>query len=403
MLAHLLLSLSEADLRSGSYQNVERNLKQAIVLQAKYNNVQDLNACRIVLAEFYYLQGREKEAQELVRDIMNYAQGTRELVLEKNILTVLLKYKKEDYQKNFIRYEELNKLILEENNVVKNTFARLSFEADNLQRTNEKLLSQKELITKISGVLFFIAISVFFIILFRQKSKEVSLIKLLQRDTEKYYDSILNVQNELNEARNLERKEIAKELHEGVLNRLFVTRFLLMQVSKESVDEHKISLINEVKEVEKYIRGVSHSLANTEDFKINEFDQLLEDLVQIQNRSEVTIFKLYMDKEVCFDKLTNQYKVHIYRIVQECLQNVHKHANATECVVQFLNNNNEAFKVIIKDNGQGFDADIVKRGIGFANIKERIEFMKGKLIIDSKPGEGTVISFVVETKKVQKR
>ncbi|KUF43382.1 two-component sensor histidine kinase [Myroides marinus] len=403
MLAHLLLSLSEADLRSGSYQNVERNLKQAIVLQAKYNNVQDLNACRIVLAEFYYLQGREKEAQELVRDIMNYAQGTRELVLEKNILTVLLKYKKEDYQKNFIRYEELNKLILEENNVVKNTFARLSFEADNLQRTNEKLLSQKELITKIGGVLFFIAISVFFIILFRQKSKEVSLIKLLQRDTEKYYDSILNVQNELNEARNLERKEIAKELHEGVLNRLFVTRFLLMQVSKESVDEHKISLINEVKEVEKYIRGVSHSLANTEDFKINEFDQLLEDLVQIQNRSEVTIFKLYMDKEVCFDKLTNQYKVHIYRIVQECLQNVHKHANATECVVQFLNNNNESFKVIIKDNGQGFDADIVKRGIGFANIKDRIEFMKGKLIIDSKPGEGTVISFVVETKKVQKR
>lgn len=229
------------------------------------------------------------------------------------------------------------------------------------------------------------------------------MIKLLQRDTEKYYDSILNVQNELNEARNLERKEIAKELHEGVLNRLFVTRFLLMQVSKESVDEHKISLINEVKEVEKYIRGVSHSLANTEDFKINEFDQLLEDLVQIQNRSEVTIFKLYMDKEVCFDKLTNQYKVHIYRIVQECLQNVHKHANATECVVQFLNNNNESFKVIIKDNGQGFDADIVKRGIGVANIKDRIEFMKGKLIIDSKPGEGTVISFVVETKKVQKR
>ncbi|MDM1370188.1 sensor histidine kinase, partial [Myroides marinus] len=94
---------------------------------------------------------------------------------------------------------------------------------------------------------------------------------------------------------------------------------------------------------------------------------------------------------------------HIYRIVQECLQNVHKHANATECVVQFLNNNNESFKVIIKDNGQGFDADIVKRGIGFANIKDRIEFMKGKLIIDSKPGEGTVISFVVETKKVQKR
>lgn len=396
MLAHLLYNLADANIKSKNYSQVEQNLKQALVLQEKYSNFQDFNVYKILLGEFYYITGRNDEAESILNEVMVYAVKNSNLTLEKNILTIQLKYKKEDYNRYFTRYEEINKLILDENNMVKNTFARLSFEADSLQRMNEKLQSQKEVITKVGGGVFFLATVIFFILLFRQKTKEVSLVKLFQRDTEKYYDSIMNVQNELSEARNLERKEIAKELHDGVLNRLFVTRFLLMQVSKDSVDEHRDSLVNEVKQVEQYIRGVSHALANEEDFKINEFSQLLEDLISIQNRSELTKFKLFLDEDVCFTDLESKYKVHIYRIVQECLQNVHKHANATECKVSFVCFGDTGFKVSIVDNGKGFNTDIVRRGIGFTNIKGRIEFMKSKLIINSNIGKGTTISFVVE-------
>lgn len=399
MLAHLLYNLADAEIRSKSYNHVEQNLKQALALQKKYNNLQDFNSYKTLLGEFYYITGKDSEAREILNEVMSYAIENSNLILEKNVLTVQLKYKKEDYNEYFTRYETINKYILDENNMVKNTFARLSFEADNLQRINEKLERQKEMITKVGGVLLFLATVGFFILIFRQKNKEVSLIKLFQRDTEKYYDSIMNVQNELTEARNLERKEIAKELHDGVLNRLFVTRFLLMQVSKDSVDEHRDSLIHEVKEVEQYIRGVSHALANEEDFKINEFSQLLEDLVSIQNRSESTKFSLFLEEGISFNHLGSKYKVHIYRIVQECLQNVHKHAKAGECDVSFVRYGDTGFKVSIIDNGIGFNTNIVRRGIGFTNIKGRIEFMKSKLIINSTAGQGCSISFIIETKK----
>lgn len=401
MLAHLLYNLADADIKSNQYVDVEKNLKQAIDIQLKYNNLQDHNSYKIALAEFYYLTGNEQQGRDALDEVMIYAKKYDNFILEKSALSILLRHKKEDYHTNFIRYEEINKLILDENNMIKNTFARLSFEADNLQRVNEKLLSQKEIITKVGGVLFFIATVIFVILLFRQKSKEISLVKLFQKDTEKYYNSIMNVQNELAEARHLERKDIARELHEGVLNRLFVTRFLLMQVNKDSVEDHKNSLINEVKEVEHYIRGVSHALANDEEFKINEFGQLLEDLVLIQNRSEVTKFHLYLDANICFSKLSNKYKVHIYRIVQECLQNVHKHSHATECNVSFLVIGDTSFQVLIKDNGCGFNTDIVKKGIGFANIKGRIELINSQLVVKSVDGRGTKVSFIIESKHIQ--
>ncbi|MCC9043522.1 two-component sensor histidine kinase [Myroides sp. M-43] len=401
MLAHLLYNLAKVDIKSNNYKDVETNLTKAINIQLKNKNLQDYQTYRVLLGEFYYLTQRDSEAIGLLDDVILYAKEQSSLTLEREALSILLKFRKENYQNNFIRYEKINKHILNDNNIIKNTFARLSFEADNLQRANQNLQNQKELLTKVGGIVFFVAIIIFFILLFRQKSKEVSLVKLLQIDTEKYYNSIMNVQNELAEARHLERKEIAKELHEGVLNRLFVTRFLLMQVNKDSVEDHKSSLINEVKQVEHYIRGVSHALANDEEFKINEFDQLLGDLIAIQNRCESTEFNLHIEKGICFVRLSNKYKVHIYRIVQECLQNVHKHAEATQCNVLFVIKSKTSFEVIIKDNGIGFNTDIVRKGIGFANIKDRILFMKSKLHIVSSGLTGTKVFFLIQTKDIK--
>ncbi|MDM1064957.1 two-component sensor histidine kinase [Myroides odoratimimus] len=396
MLAHLLYNLTQADIKSKQYDDVEKNLVRAIDIQLKNKNLQDYNSYKILLAEYFYLIKKEEQGNQLVNEVLEYAHQNNNLGLEKETLTVLLKYKKEQYNTNFVRYEELNKLILDENNVIKNTFARLSFEADSLERANEQLQNQKNIITMVSSALLVLAITIFFVILFRQKAKEVSLVKLFQKDTEKYYDSIINVQNELAEARNIERKEIAKELHDGVLNKLFVTRFLLMQVSKESVETHKDSLINEVKEVEQYIRDVSHVLGHEEDFKNKEFNELIRDLVGIQNRNQVTKFILFMSNDICFSRLSIKFKVHIYRIIQECLQNVQKHAKATECQVSILLREETRFEVIIKDNGVGFDTDIVKRGLGFTNIKARTQLMNSKINISSTEGKGTSISFTID-------
>jgi signal transduction histidine kinase len=82
----------------------------------------------------------------------------------------------------------------------------------------------------------------------------------------------------------------------------------------------------------------------------------------------------------------------LYRIVQELLNNTIKHAKACSAIVQ-VTKINELLTITVEDDGQGFDTAVLKqsRGIGWINIQNRVEFLKGKLNISSKAGEGTSV------------
>jgi two-component system sensor kinase len=78
--------------------------------------------------------------------------------------------------------------------------------------------------------------------------------------------------------------------------------------------------------------------------------------------------------------------------VQEALNNVAKHAKATECRVRF-SRTPELLRVAVEDNGGGFDPAAVRtadrRGLGLIGIRERASYLKGSVTIDSAPGQGT--------------
>jgi len=82
----------------------------------------------------------------------------------------------------------------------------------------------------------------------------------------------------------------------------------------------------------------------------------------------------------------------LYRIVQELINNSMKHANANSAIVQ-VNNLNNILSITVEDNGKGFDTNILKtnKGIGWVNIQNRVEFLKGKLDIKTKEGKGTSV------------
>ncbi|MBL0134579.1 MAG: hypothetical protein IPP79_11530 [Chitinophagaceae bacterium] len=89
-------------------------------------------------------------------------------------------------------------------------------------------------------------------------------------------------------------------------------------------------------------------------------------------------------------QLNQTFSITIYRIVQEILNNTLKHANATTAIVQLTKHNNQ-LSVTVEDDGKGFDTSILthSKGIGWTNIQNRIEFVKGHLDLQSRPGEGT--------------
>jgi signal transduction histidine kinase len=84
----------------------------------------------------------------------------------------------------------------------------------------------------------------------------------------------------------------------------------------------------------------------------------------------------------------------IYRVVQEQLNNILKHAAATEVRITLKTDEENIYLVII-DNGVGFDMDKKSRGIGLRNIDNRVSFHKGIVSICSSPGKGCAIEISV--------
>jgi two-component system NarL family sensor kinase len=96
------------------------------------------------------------------------------------------------------------------------------------------------------------------------------------------------------------------------------------------------------------------------------------------------------------NKLESNVETMLYRIIQETVNNVIKHAKATRLDI-ILNRNNEGINARIADDGIGFDVDQKEKftGIGLKNVATRIEYLKGSIRYESAPGKGTIVNIIV--------
>lgn len=396
--ASLSLNLAVAKLMNGDLSEVHNLLLSSIEISNKYQNYVLENIAKLRLAEYNYLSNKPKSAHGIVNEVLDYTEKTEDLQLKMKAISLLMLYEEENAPDNFIEYMDLSRYVVDKNNLIRNKFTRIKYEANALEKSNHLLKHEKNVVSLLSFILLFLALSGLLILYYRQRARKLTLVKMLQGDTEKYYNSIINSHNDLSIAQERERNEIAKELHDGVLNKLFVTRFSLMQLERENFEVQKDLLVREVKDVENYLRGVSQALANEESMLIESFSQLIKELVFVQNRNHAISFSLSIKNDIDVECLSHHTKINIYRILQEVLQNVQKHSEASLCKVIIKRSSTATFEIQINDNGCGFDTRIVERGRGLVNVKERAELIGGKLKIISKKGLGTMITLFIQTK-----
>jgi signal transduction histidine kinase len=227
----------------------------------------------------------------------------------------------------------------------------------------------------ISYFLEAILLSVALIILFRQIQKERSALiaTVATQQKEMYKNFIGGIEKE--------RNRIAGELHDDIGSRL---SFLQRLLSTHSEESKKTS--DQLEQIIKDVRQLSHDLAPPL-AHVSGLIPLLEKLISdIRQSTGLNIkFQEYDFKR----ELSTEQIQQVYRIVQEALNNIAKHAGASKIDVQVFGHKNEV-DIIIEDNGKGFDIS-QPTGLGINQMKIRTDSIGGRLEINSHPGKGTTI------------
>jgi PAS domain S-box-containing protein len=224
---------------------------------------------------------------------------------------------------------------------------------------------------------------------------------LLQREKELEILSGARVQ-----AQEDERRRIAREIHDGLGQMLTAIKFNLeiledMITVGQDGQNRILDMKGLLDDVMKEAREISYNLMPSvlDDFGLTPALQLLSE--QFTNRTTV---KAQFHTIGITERLDPQMEIGLYRIAQESLNNVAKHAEATEVNLQFIRYP-EGIRLIIEDNGKGITEkpDIVratgKGGMGLVSMRERATSFGGVLTIDSTPKSGTFITVEIPLSK----
>ena len=107
--------------------------------------------------------------------------------------------------------------------------------------------------------------------------------------------------------------------------------------------------------------------------------------------------KLEMEAQLGRERLPSEIETALYRIVQEALTNITKHARA-HCVSIVLRRAREPITAVIEDDGCGFDPTVARSGMGLDGMRERLALIGGRLKIETRPGGGVTLVALVPSR-----
>ncbi|WBU88219.1 tetratricopeptide repeat-containing sensor histidine kinase [Cellulophaga omnivescoria] len=196
------------------------------------------------------------------------------------------------------------------------------------------------------------------------------------------------------EGQDEERKRIAQELHDSIGGNLAGIKLQLASVKEKTSTLHTIS--GQLDETYQLVRDISHTLIPKK-FRQDDFTQLIKEYAKSITSTGKLNVEFYPHPEEKINTINEMVKMELFKIIQELMTNTLKHAKASNTDIH-LNYFEDSITLLFEDNGKGFDTSKNGEGIGFKNIKSRIEKLNGTLHIDSAVNRGTVISIEIPIK-----
>lgn len=257
------------------------------------------------------------------------------------------------------------------------------------------LLPEKDIVVIILFTsAFFMLVAIAVIVLFYFSRKKIIQVEIEKKDLEiehqnQQFKAIIVTQEE-------ERKRIAQDLHDDISSKLNVVglnchllRTPNLQIhEQEMLTNNIIDLANKALESS---RKIAHNLLPPVLEKFGLDAGVKELCIEFESSKAVTV---NYDNTVDFDIDDIDRHLHVFRILQELLNNSLRHGKATEINIKF-NKANSNYSCEYTDNGVGFDSNLAvnHKGLGTKNIETRVLFLNGKLITKSAVGQGVSVFF----------
>lgn len=218
-----------------------------------------------------------------------------------------------------------------------------------------------------------------------QKQKDLKLLK------EQELSSI----NAMVEGQERERKRISRQLHDDLGSNLTTVRIYL-ENAKEKVRDASVGLLlsnahNILLETYQKVRSISH-INNSSILGEGNLIQAVEKLsATISDAGKVDVEFVHHNLD---QPLSNSLEISLFRTIQELLNNVLKHAHATEATVN-ITGYEHYLDLTVEDNGVGFIKKTMQHNMGLSTISHRVQALAGAFTIDSSPGNGTTINIEI--------
>ena len=372
---------------------IGNDFENALKIRLKLGNKTDILLSKKHLSDFYLYRKDSTKALQLAQEanvLAKEIKNGRDYLTSLKQLSVLDPTHAKKYLDRYIAFND--SLVMNERRI-RDKFTRIELETDEYIEETERLTEQRVwiIVTSVSGLL--ILSLLYFLRVQKVQTEKLRIDAEHQKANEEVYVLTLQQQARVEEERIKERNRISEELHDGILGKLFGTRFglgfLPLEGDTETLEKHQ-HLLEELQNIEKEIREVSHKLSdNFNDTDIN-FTSIIKQLLADKSIIGNFTHQVYFAKNISWKSIDAVTKANVYRIIQEALQNIIKHSKASMVDISFKRDKNQVF-IIIKDNGIGFDVKKGKKGIGIKNIKSRIEKLKGNLSIKSEINVGTTL------------
>ncbi len=394
--------LEESSKTQGNYKDAYLYFEKKIKIKDSIKELQKDNDIRELEIKFSTLQ-KEKEIKFLQventnkkLELANREEAIRNLMLKQEIEKKESEIQQKENENKLLSFQNAREKTLNENILLKKNEEIKDAQLEIQQAETTRQKGFKNIILYSFLILLIPVIGL--LVTYYQKIKAQSELTKKQEEVNEEKISSLLKDQELKvikasiESQDKERKRIAQELHDSIGGNLAAIKLQLN--NSENKNEGLLKGINtQIDDTYELVRDLSHNLIPKKFSKNNFCDILEEYFKNIGGASSLTtLCSVYPRKEI--DLLDEKLQIETFKIIQELITNSIKHSKASSIELQ-LNLVENELSILFEDDGVGFDTNKNIEGIGFRNIRSRLNKISGTIDIDSRIKRGTIINIEI--------